>query len=217
MDSVQEKLEQFYKELCEEISDTVKSNLSIIKKACDNQKLAKSSDFSIATIGKLSANMGGVKTQSIRNKNKNADLYKKLISAYQDYCGSNVVKKAKEQSGDYRVESIEDAETRIFVRDLLIANRKLQSELNILKNTNLIELDMRKSSHKSDASPALENVLSTHEIKALTHFMSENHLKDLGWKIGEMGRLLDSNGKPVTKPFFAEAIEKLTSLPIVKS
>lgn len=217
MDSVQEKLEQFYKELCEEVSDTVKNNLSIIKKACDNQKLAKSSDFSIATIGKLSANMGGVKTQSIRNKNKNADLYKKLISAYQDYCGSNVVKKAKEQSGDYRVESIEDAETRIFVRDLLIANRKLQSELNILKNTNLIELDMRKSSQKSDTPPALESVLSTHEIKALTHFMSENHLRDLGWKIGEMGRLLDSNGKPVTKPFFVEAIEKLTSLSIVKS
>lgn len=188
-------------------SNRVKNNLEILKRVCDSQLEIKSNDFSVATIGRISGSLGGVKTQSIRNET--GKVYRELIAAYSS---ENPVKKINKKYTEPMswVGKIEDPELRYKILDLVSNEKKLRNELNQLKAVTEVHVDMRS---KQDTSyMRIENKLSDLELKALSDFISDSRLTDNGWAIGSNGRLVDSNGKPVTKPGFVDAIQKLLTI-----
>jgi hypothetical protein len=202
-------IEIIYQDLIEQSSDLIKAKLTILKEACESQVRGKSTDFSIATIGLISQDLGGVKTQTIRNKNKNSKSYKALIGAYKARYSKPVPKNIKNDEPIRLANCIEDTLTRLMVLDLIATNKKLQNELNLQKSNIMIELDHRKNSHQED-SVAIENKLNKQELNALTSFISDHKLKNLGWKLGNNGRIVDAENRPVTKPFFIDAVNKLS-------
>lgn len=202
-------IEEIYQGLIEGASDSVKAKLKILKKACESQVTGKSTDFSFGVIGKISKEMGGPAESTIKNKSKLSPMYQSLVMVYRARYSKPVPKKARNSEPLRLANCIEDTVTRLMVLDLISTNRKLQNELNLQKSKGLIELDHRKNAPQEDFV-ALENKLTSGEVNALTSFISENKLKDLGWKLGEHGRIVDVKGKPVTKPFFIDAINKLS-------
>ena len=202
-------IEEIYQGLIEEASDSVKSKLAILKKACESQVRGNSTDFTFGVIGKISKEMGGPAESTIKNKSKLSPLYQSLVGAYRARYSRPVPKKTNNAEPIRLANCIEDTITRLMVLDLISTNRKLQNELNLQKSKGLIELDHRKNAPQEDFV-ALENKLTSGEVNALTSFISENKLKDLGWKLGDHGRIVDVKGRPVTKPFFIDAINKLS-------
>ena len=202
-------IEVIYQDLIEGASNSVKAKLTILRDACESQVRGKSTDFSIATIGLISQDLGGIKTQTIRNKSRNSQKYQNLIAAYKARYSKPVPRQVKNDEPINLANCIEDTRTRLMVLDLIATNKKLQNELNLLKNVQVIELDHRKNVNLDDFL-AIEDKLSREERKALISFTSDSKLKDIGWSVGKNGRLIDINGKPVTKPFFVDAINKLS-------
>lgn len=199
-----------YEELCDSSSNKVKETLEILSKVCETQVKNKSRDFSIASIGRLSDDMGGIKAQGIRNKdkNKNNEKYRTLIQAYVTKYETSVTNIEKIRDPLHLAKSIEDPILRIMVLDLVSENIKLKNELNLQKRATTISLDLRTEQHQS-STPLLDNILNKQERDALSAFIQPASLTGLGLKIGTLGRLVNSSGKPVTQSFFIEAIEKL--------
>lgn len=204
-----DNIQTLYESLSEQASSRTKRSLEIIKAACESQVRRKASDFSIAIIGRISEEMGGVKAQAIRNKT--GEHFRLLISAYESTYTRDTPKQTKADTSNW-YNQIEDASIRYQVLDLIAENRKLKNELNILKSVTTIEIDMRNQPREDQASYYLENELTDIELLALTDFISEQRLRDFGWSIGKNGRLLDSEGRPTTKVAFVDAIEKLTTI-----
>lgn len=202
-------IEVIYQDLIEGASDSIKSKLAILKEACESQVRGNSTDFSIATIGLISKEMGGISIQTIRNKSSNDKKYKGLIGAYKARYSKPVPKQIKNSEPIHLANCIEDTRTRLMVLELIATNKKLQNELNLQKSTKVIELDHRKTPYNEEPIP-IKNKLNKQEVNALTSFISDNHLNDLGWEIGKNGRIVDAKNRPVTKPFFIDAINKLS-------
>lgn len=202
-------IQTIYECLFEQAGSRTKRSLEIIKEACESQVRRKVSDFSIATIGRISDEMGGVKAQAIRNKT--GKHFRQLISAYETAYTQDIPKQTKADTSTW-YNQIEDAPVRYQVLDLLAENKKLKNELNILKSVTTIEVDMRNQPREEQASHYLENKLTEVELRALTDFISEKRLADFGWSIGKNGRLLDAKGRPTTKVAFVDAIEKLATI-----
>ena len=205
-----ENIESLYQELIQDVSETIQKKLKILRDACDSQVIGKSNDYTIATIGRISQSKSGVSAQTIRNKSKHGKRYRALIDAYSTYYSKPVPKKIDSNNPQYLASCIEDTQTRIMVYELLSKNKKLQNELNMLKSVTEIEIDFRKNTTKIEKPLKLKNQLTEQERAALLNFVSETKLKDLGWQTSTNGRLLEENGKPVTKPFFVDAINKLS-------
>tara|TARA_R110000850_G_scaffold219067_1_gene344685 strand:+ start:427 stop:1056 length:630 start_codon:yes stop_codon:yes gene_type:complete len=201
-------VDKIYEQLLEKSpSNRVKNNLSVVKKACDFQLDRKSKDFSIATIGRLSESFGGVKTQSIRNAT--GQVYRDLINAYKSENPVKAINTTPAEPISW-AGRIEDPEIRYRLLDLVASERKLRNELNQLKAVKEVEVDLRLESKTVECR--LYDSLTDIEIKALSDFISSSRLSNFGWSIGTNGRLLDSNGKPVTKPGFVDGIQKVLTI-----
>jgi hypothetical protein len=199
-------IDTIYNDLYEQATTRTKKSLETLKEACDSQVSRKATDFTVATIGRISEEMGGVKEQAIRNKT--GEHFRTLIEAYSTV---HSVKMPKALSKDPLtwVNTIEDPRQRYEVLNMYAENKRLQNELNLLKASTVIDVDMRVSSAPQSDGIRLENKLNDVELRALTHFISESNLKHFDMKLGTNGRLLNSGGKAITKVGFIDAIEKL--------
>jgi hypothetical protein len=203
-------IEEIYNELYKKATTRTKSSLKLLKSACDSQVSRKAKDFTYATIGLITSELGGIKTQAIRNKT--GKHFRNLIDAYSAVYSREKPKNLSDDPLSW-LNQIEDAAIRYQVLDLFAENKRLRNELNLLKANTVIDIDMRVSSSPNPDSIMLENKLDDIELKALTHFISETNLKNFGWKLGTNGRLIDARGKSLTKVGFIDAIEKLATIP----
>lgn len=199
-------IETIYNELYEQATTRSKKSLKIIKAACDSQVNIKATDFTIATIGLLSEELGGIKAKAMRNKE--GKHFKQLVSAYSDRYSTKVTKPPKKDPLDW-ISDIEDAGTRIKVYDLYAENKRVRNERDLLKAVKVVDVDMRLSSESQSEQLMLGNKLDHDELQALSHFISEQNLKNWAWTKGKSGELLDASGRKATKPGFIDAIEKL--------
>jgi hypothetical protein len=199
-------IETIYNELYEQATTRTKKSLKILKAACDGQVKIKATDFTPATIGLLSEELGGIKAHAMRNKE--GEHYKKLVKAYSDFYSSKVIKSIKKDPLDW-ISDIEDTGTRIKVYDLYAENKQLRNERNLLSAVKVVEVDMRLSSGSQSDQVKLENKLDHDELKALSHFISDRNLKNWAWTKGPNGELVDQTGRNATEKGFVDAIEKL--------
>jgi hypothetical protein len=199
-------IETIYNELYEQATTRTKQSLEILKAACESQVNIKATDFTVATIGLLSDELGGIKAKAMRNKE--GKHFKQLVEAYSAIYSPKVTKPTKKDPLDW-ISDIEDAGTRIKVYDLYAENKQLRNERNLLSAVKVVEVDMRLSSGSQSDQVRLENKLDHDELQALSHFISDRNLKSWAWTKGPNGELVDQTGRNATQKGFVDAIEKL--------
>ena len=182
----------------------VLSNIEIIVGICREQEKRGSTDFSIATIGMLSDERGGIKEQSIRN-----DKHRRFSSIIKAFDEKNKKKKSTSAiRDDDWIERIEDSNCQWLARELRGDNKRLKAEVQLLKETANVTIDLRENSVQSN-SPNDQPKLSPIMIKALKHFISKEHLQELEFKVSEHGELIGRDGEVLSKVGFIHAIEQI--------
>jgi len=187
-------------------------SLDIIYSVCKDQVERGSRDFSIATIGKISREQGGPSPQTIRNKG-GLD-FRALIKTWAEHSNGSTKKPPKIQdAGLYSIlEKIDDPAVRSVVGTILATNRKLQGEVNLLKQQSEIVIDRRTvplQNTTCENSPTAS--LTSSEIAALKHAISPDFLKQEGWAVESNGRISNKQGRTIFKAGFATAIRKTSS------
>jgi hypothetical protein len=189
-------------------------SLDVIYKVCQEQANAGSRDFSIATIGRLSANLRGPSPQTIRNKG--GIDFRELITTWAKHADGATKKPPKlQESGIYSIlEKIDDPAVRSIVGTILAKNTKLQGEVNLLKRQAEIVIDRRTvplAPVPNNTAPQaiLPNHLTSTEKSALQHAISGELMEQEGWTIEPSGRIVNSLGRTMFKAGFATAIKKL--------
>ena len=186
-------------------------NLEILNTVCHGQFERGSKDFTISTIGRLSAEQGGPATQSIRNRT--GGDFKALISAWANHTGGSVKRQPKLNASPLHavLERIPDPAVRAVMGSVLAENKKLKGEVNLLKRNAQVVIDQRqtKSTPSIARLPPAFSELTDSEKEALRHAISDKLLRDEGWSVDPKGRILSDRGRVIFKAGFASAIRKV--------
>ena len=127
-DSQAGDISAIYEALMNQCTARSRKTLEVVNNVC--RDIARGSrDFSIANVGALSKDIGGISAVAISNKN--GKRYRDLIDAYQvAYPKQKILKQPP--SNDW-VETIEDARIQWLVRDLIQEKKQLYTQLNTLR------------------------------------------------------------------------------------
>lgn len=200
-------------------SRKVKS-LDLIFKLLQHHSEAGTQDFSIATIGRLSAKAGGPSSQSIRNKG--GKEYRRLIEAWAVHNGTTTKKPIspgnrnipKRDSDVLRL--IDDPALRAVVGAIIAERDRFCKELRTLKSQIQFTIDRRPETSYSDTSAlplaSIAKVLTGGEQEALKHAISDNLFETRGWIASKTGRVKDNNGRHIYKAGYLTAIEKVLDM-----
>lgn len=203
--------------LQQDASTRTRQSLSLIHTICSEQHAAGSKDFSVATIGKLSADRGGPSPQAIRNVT--GEHYRALLSAWASYAdGATRKPPARVEPGvaDDVLDMIPDAAVRALVGSFLAENRKLKAENMLLKTQANVVIDRRPvpilsvspSSERVQVIPPLTALLPL-EVDALRHAISDELVKNMGWTVDAKTGRVSKGGRAIFRAGFVKAIKKV--------
>lgn len=179
-------------------------------------------DFSITTIGRVSAEDGGVGYESIR-ATANAH-YRRLIEAWAAKANTTIKKPLSAQSRSRRVpqdqqllERIPDPALRVLFGQIIAERNRYRNEINILKNHAEVVIDKRPTryfnaeaeSSSVELLPSLKGIASDNEIKALQFAISDECVDRHGWKVTQAGQVKDEHGEEVFPRGFMTGLRKL--------
>lgn len=159
------------------------------------QHVAKSTDFTIATIGAQTAKLGGPTAQTIRNANGHD--YKSIIAAFAQQAGGVTKGKLSRPPTEFEIAllSINDRATKHMVRLLLQENKSLRNENNLLKNT--IAKNALPIQTTAAQVPVSIPFLTPSMIDAVREFLFPAGMHNKGWVVNEHGAIMDVHGNEV--------------------
>lgn len=208
---------QLLVDLCAQASPRKVRSLQLIFALCEEQHERGSRDFSVATIGRLSADRGGPTAAAIRNKM--GEPYRALMKAYADSVGGRSRKVAADplrDEVDLVLEGITDPVVRTRVNLLLAELRSLRAQLlgvRHLANQNativiggVAPIGAASGSQDSDA---VGLSLTALERRALRTAISNRTLVHWGWCRDDSGRILSDSRQVVFGAGFVSAVEKV--------
>lgn len=176
-------------------------------------------DFSVTTIGRVSADNGGVGYQSIRaTANKH---YRDLIEAWAAKAQTTIKKppvgSAKKTGRDYQLlERIDDTAVRALFGQIIRERDRYKSEANMLKNQTQIIIDKRPTAFTESRPgsgleflPSLKAICSDNEIKALQTIFTETWLETLGFQANALGQVKDEYGTEILPRGFLTGLRKI--------
>ena len=176
-------------------------------------------DFSITTMGRVSAEAGGVGYNSIRaTANKH---YRDLIEALAAKARTTTKKppstKPRASGQDYALlERIDDTAVRALFGQIIRERDRYKSEANMLKNQTKIIIDKRpvsapltQSESTVELLPSLTGICSENEIKALQTICTDEWLDGLGFKANALGQVKDELGQEILPRGFLIGLKKL--------
>lgn len=193
-------------------------SLDVVHGVLEKQAKEGALDFSIATIGRLSAAAGGPTTQSIRNKG--GSDYRRLIEAWAAAQRTTTRKPPAPTSRQNLptrdndiLERIDDPALRAVVGTIIAERNRFRSEIQVLKAQSEFVVDRRATKPNTAPSvemlPSLQGLLTAMEREALTDSISDNLLSQRGWSLQLNGRMKDENGRTLYKPGYASALQKI--------
>jgi len=199
-----------------------RQNLEIIHQVCTELHRLGSRDFSIATIGRMSEERGGMSRRALYNSTSRD--FKTLIQAWVAWAtgGSKNVPKAKacetEVAADdsHLLRRLDDPALRTLF-GLIIAERdRLRGEVGLLRRQANVVVDRRALPGYVNVTPQGQVVqvmssagLSETEKQALSRAISEGFLAQEGWSEGPDGEIRNVHGRPLFDIGFANAIRKV--------
>lgn len=178
-------------------------------------------DFSITTIGRMSAHDGGVGYQSIRaTANK---YYRDLIEAWAAKARTTTKKPLSPQSRSRRVpqdnqllERISDPALRVLFGQIIAERNRYRTQLNILKNQANVVIDKRpvrqvdvSAKHSIELLPSLKGIVTHVEIEALRFGASDECIDRQGWSVTQAGQVKTEHGEEVFPRGFMTGLRKL--------
>ena len=206
-----DKIDDVIKSVKADASSTISQKIDLLVDICESQIARGSSDFSVAMIGKLFKEQGGVAAQAIRNKT--GARYKAVISAFEQYHGRplNVAQNATNRAFPDWIEKISDSNARWLVKELIGENKRLTRTLQAYQTLNKERAQLIDMRQLTCAPSLVTKGFDEFEIDALSSFFSDDNMKQLGLFADEKGRLVDSSeGKrAITTPGFTDIINKL--------
>jgi hypothetical protein len=121
-------------ELCKNAHPRKQQSLKLIYRLCEEQHDRGSSDFSIATIGRLSEAAGGPAAAAIRNKT--GDDYKALIKTFAGAVGGKARKVAERKGSvlDEILEGVSDPVLRTRIGILLAELESARGQITALRH-----------------------------------------------------------------------------------
>lgn len=178
-------------------------------------------DFSITSIGRVSAENGGVGYESIRaTANKH---YRDLIAAWAAKAKTTTKKPLSTQSRSRQVpqdnqllERIPDPALRVLFGQIIAERNRYRTQLNILKSQAEVVIDKRPVM-QLDASttpsveflPSLRGLISDNELKALRFAASSECIERQKWLVTQAGQVKDELGEEVFPRGFMTGLRKL--------
>lgn len=195
--------------LCANADPRKVRSLRLIHAICVEQTERGSDDYSIATIGRLSAERGGPAAGAIRNKT--GEAYRALIKVFAD----SVVGKARKESDaatgqiDMILEGVTDPVLRsrlgLLLAELKATRAQLLAARHLANQTATLDL----AQPPSDQLPRPpEAALTPLEVRALENAISQETLDHWGWHTDESGRIMTDAGRTVFAAGFVTAIRK---------
>lgn len=178
-------------------------------------------DFSITTIGRVSARDGGVGYQSIR---ATANVhYRALIEAWAAKANTTTKKPTSRHSRSRHVpqdiellERIPDPALRVLFGQIIAERNRYQTQLNTLKSQAEVIIDKRTVRHfdsnaepKVEFLPSLKGIVSENEIKAMQFAVSEEYMERQGWRVTQAGQVKNELGEEVFPRGFMTGLRKL--------
>ena len=199
-------------ELCKNAHPRKQQSLKMIYRLCEEQHDRGSSDFSIATIGRLSEAAGGPAAAAIRNKT--GDDYKALIKTFAESVGGRA-KKVYERKGsvlDDILEGVSDPVLRSRVGMLLAELESARGQVTALRHlasqNAVLHLDDPVSAPSVEVvAPTLD--LSKQERNALERAIAPSTLEHWGWSAEPNGRVKTDAGQVVYPAGYVTAIQKV--------
>lgn len=136
------------------------NNLDILHAVCREQHERGSTDFSVATVSRLSEERGGPVKSTIHNKT--GDDFKGLIKAWADHTGglTRKVRKISDTPIYAVLDKIPDPAVRAVMGAVLAENKKLRGEVNLLKANTEVVID--QSTKQSSDSISRDEIGRAH-------------------------------------------------------
>lgn len=184
------------------------------------QYAAGERNFSIAEIGRLSAERGGPTAQTIRNKT--GLVFRQLIEAWAAQAGAsmkapvNPLAKANKVPKDYELlQRITDPALRAVFGQIIAERNRFRNELNLLKAHSELIVDKRPAQKfdQIEANSAVQVLpalnLNDMEIAALKAAVSDEFFESREWTVSPAGQVKDENRREVYKHGYVNAIRKI--------
>ncbi|MCP3728472.1 gamma-mobile-trio protein GmtX [Paraburkholderia sp. CNPSo 3272] len=201
----------FLEELCRNVHPRTEASLRLICAICQEQKSRGSADYSVATIGRLSAERGGPSAPALRNKT--GEKYRALVAAFAEHAGGRKkkVSAAKASAAEELLEGISDPVLRtrinLLVADLESTRAQLLAARHIAAQKAILVLGDPAQEPPSVVGNGAE--LTAQERRALAASISDKTMDHWAWKIDKIGRVLTDSGQVVFPAGFASAIRKI--------
>jgi hypothetical protein len=188
-------------------------SLRLIHTICEEQLDRGSKDYSVATIGRLSAERGGPAAGAIRNKT--GEAYRAVIKAFADSVGDKTCKTADDATSipaDLILHGVTDPVLRarigLLLADLKSARAQLLAARHLANQNAVLDLECELSEGRVNCAAAASR-LSPLEILALENAISKATLTHWGWRVDAAGRIVTDTGQTVFSAGFVTAIGKV--------
>ena len=174
-------------------------SLRLIHAICVEQHERGSDDYSIATIGRLSAERGGPAAGAIRNKP--GEAYRALIRIFADstHAKATVPSSSRAAQIDRILEGVSDPVLRtrlgLLMAELKSTRAQLLAARHLANRTATLDLD--SPSPEQLPSPSPLHVLTPLEARALEIAVSPDTLRHWSWQTDETGRITTDTGRTV--------------------
>lgn len=199
-----------------------RGNLEVFWRALNEIALDPSGVLSISKVGQRSFELGGVKAQSIRNKN--GAVYREIFEAFcrdKGVSGKAVSLTKPTSQIDAWIDQISDIAVRTILKMEREEARRCKAENDMLRqNFRKLQVDPTSESVNSSADllnaprqiPALHSV--TLGVAAIREFLADDWLEQRAWRIQLDGSILDETTDwLVAPPGFADALREALNSP----
>jgi hypothetical protein len=198
--------------LCAHADPRKMRSLRLIYAICEEQRDRGSKDYSVATIGRLSAERGGPAAGAIRNKT--GEAYRAVIKAFAASIGGKSRKTidTKCAPADLILHGVTDPVLRarigLLMAELKSTRAQLLAARHLANQSAVLDLG-RELSEERPNSAAAASRLSPLEMRALESAISEATLTHWGWCVDASGRIVTDTDQTVFAAGFVTAISKV--------
>src|ERR1700730_14704669 len=183
--------------LCAHADPRKTRSLHLIYAICEEQRDRGSKDYSVATIGRLSAERGGPAAGALRNKT--GEAYRAVINGVAEAgCGqSRKTGDAKSTPADLILHGVTDPVLRarigLPVAELKSTRAQLLATRHLANQSAVLDLAHELSDEPLN-SAAPTSCLSPLEVRALESAISKATLTHWGWRVDAGGRIVTDTG-----------------------
>jgi hypothetical protein len=208
--------------LTSDIRPQKRQNLEIIHQVCGELHRLGSRDFSIATVGRMSEERGGMSRRALYNSTSRD--FKTLIQAWAAWATGSGKNAAAAKSRDteaatddnHLLRRLDDPALRTLFGFVIAERDRLRGEVKLLRQQANVVVDRRVLPGYVNVTPQGQVVqvmssvgLSETEKQALSQAISESFLGQEGWSEGPDGEIWNARGRKLFDIGFANAIRKV--------